>query len=95
MPLDVLHQPLPPSPINFFLGPQLGLTSGLELPPVPSVRRESGKSLVDGEIKIVYVDRQGSDRKFTNESHDGLINVLDKFQSSGVTVGTSKRIFIK
>jgi hypothetical protein len=62
--LNVLLQPLPPSPINFWLGAQVATTEGLELPSIPSIRREHGKSLVIGQIKIVCVSRQGSTRKF-------------------------------
>lgn len=86
MPLIELHRPLPPSP-NFFLGPQMLMTDGLEFPALPAERRGPGKSLVDGLVKVVYVDRQGSDRKFDNASHDGLVRVLDKLQTNGVTVG--------
>lgn len=86
MPLVELHRELPPSS-NFFLGPQMRMTDGLGFPALPVERPGPGKSLVEGLVKVVYVDRQGSDRKFDNASHDGLVRVLDKLQTSGVTVG--------
>ena len=39
-------------------------------------------SLIDGRIKIVYVDRQGTNRKLSPDAHTGLVAVLQRLQSS-------------
>jgi hypothetical protein len=96
MPLNVLLQPLPPSPINFWLGAQVAITEGLELPSIPSIRREHGKSLVIGQIKIVYVSRQGSTRKFDESTHEGIIHVIDVLQANGVAAdGKNVRVQVE
>lgn len=96
MPLNVLLQPLPPSPINFWLGAQVAITEELELPSIPSIRREPGKSLVTGQIKIVYVSRQESTRKFNVSTHDGIVRVLDGLQANGVAAdGKNVRVKVE
>ena len=52
-------------------------------------------------MKIVYVDRQNSDRKFDNASHDGLMEVLEDMHEHGAkwkerdSRGKKKEIKIK
>jgi hypothetical protein len=88
MPLDMLHEPLPAGLPHWFIAPQDSLFTSLSLPPMPLERRPSSsgtghRSLVDSFIKIVYVDRQNSDRRFDNASHDGLMDVLQDMHEHG------------
>ena len=82
MALNVFEQPLAPSPVNFFLGPQIRTTTALGFPHLPVIRRGHQTSLIDGRIKIVYVDRQGTNRKLSPDAHAGLVAVLERLQSS-------------
>ena len=82
MPLNVFEQPLTSSSVNVFRGPQIRTTSALGFPHLPVIRRGHQMSLIDGRIKIVYVDQQGTNRKLSPNAHAGLVVVLQRLQSS-------------
>lgn len=88
MPLDMLHEPLPSGHPHWFIAPQDSLFTSLSLPAMPLERRPASsgtghRSLADSFVKIVYVDRQNSDRRFDNASHDGLMEVLEDMHEHG------------
>jgi hypothetical protein len=96
MAMDVLHLPLPASepPQNFFARPQQSLAKELGVSGYPARRPGTaksfteGKSLKQGEVRIIYVDRQGSDRKLDAVSEAGLLQVLDDLERSSGIDGT-------
>ncbi|KAJ9110113.1 hypothetical protein QFC19_001784 [Naganishia cerealis] len=88
MALGILHESLPSGLPHWFIAPQDSLTTSLSLPAVPLERRPSSsgtgyRSLADSFVKIVYVDRQNSDRRFDNVSHEGLMEVLEDLHEHG------------
>jgi hypothetical protein len=88
MALGILHEPLPAGIPHWFTAPQDSLTTALSLPAIPLERAASSggkahRSLAESFVKIVYVDRQNSDRRFDNASHDGLMEVLDDMHEHG------------
>lgn len=88
MALGILHEPLPADLPHWFIAPQESLTTSLSLPAIPLERAPSSAgarrhSLADSFVKIVYVDRQNSDRRFDNISHDGLMEVLEDLDEHG------------
>lgn len=93
MALGIIHEPLPPNLPHWLIAPQDSLTTSLSLPPIPLERASSSAgprrhSLADSFVKIVYVDRQNSDRRFDNVSHEGLVEVLEDMKR---TWGTMER----
>lgn len=88
MALGILHEPVPADLPHWFTAPQESLTTSLSLPAIPLERAPSSggarrHSLADSFVKIVYVDRQNSDRRFDNISHDGLMEVLEDLDEHG------------
>ncbi|KAJ9116174.1 hypothetical protein QFC20_000854 [Naganishia adeliensis] len=88
MALGILHEPVPADLPHWFTAPQESLTTSLSLPAIPLERAPSSggarrHSLADSFVKIVYVDRQNSDRRFDNISHDGLMKVLEDMDEHG------------
>ncbi|WWC87964.1 uncharacterized protein L201_002866 [Kwoniella dendrophila CBS 6074] len=78
-----------PHPPFFFTPIRTALLSHLEIP-LPQNRRDPQRSL--GKLpKIVYVDRQNTNRKLSNEGHKELSVVLGEIESLGLaTVGHKK-----
>jgi hypothetical protein len=93
MALNEILDPLPTNRPNFFLDPQVRLAEALEFPPIPLIRNSAGrhgKSLAEGVVKVIYVDRQGGDRKLDETSSDNLLEVLRKLAEEGVSDGERK-----
>lgn len=88
MALGILHEHLPADIPHWFTAPQDSLTTALALPAIPLERTASSggkthRSLAEDFVKIVYVDRQNSDRKFDNASHEGLMELLEDMHEHG------------
>lgn len=83
MALQVFTQP---HPTNFFDPVRAKFLSSLSIPvrirePKTNIYRIRSKSATS--LKVVYVDRQSTSRRLTDESHLSVVKILDRLQDEG------------
>ncbi|WWC68601.1 uncharacterized protein I206_102531 [Kwoniella pini CBS 10737] len=49
-------------------------------------RHKSGKAINNQKVKVVYADRQGSDRKFPDNIHKDLLKQLERIEEQGKAI---------
>jgi hypothetical protein len=76
-------------PFEFWSGPRRNMIEHLGKQ-IPTFRSAKGKSLKDDLIKIVYVNRQGTSRKLSDNDHDHLVKLLTRLEMD--TMEHEKRI---
>lgn len=64
---------------EFFSPARRALLSSLKIR-APTNRPVHGRKLDQGDVKIVYIDRQDTDRRLSDEAHKDLMAVLDDLE---------------
>nr|ODN89283.1 hypothetical protein L204_06220 [Cryptococcus depauperatus CBS 7855] len=87
MAATVLSLPRPPF---FFIPSRISLLSHLHIPIPPT--RPGPVKIWNKVPKIVYVDRQGTNRRMTEDSHAGVAVVLGELEASGIAIVEHKKM---